>query len=93
MTRAVIPFPAAVADPVRRRGRPTLVDAQVAELRDELHAVRAELEADLAVLYPLARQWEFLSREFGPATHQCAMAMLARLGRMARRLVPTETVA
>lgn len=68
------------------RGRPDRDRAELRDLREELAALRAELEEDLAVLYPFARQFEFLSREFGPATNQCAMAMLARLARMERRL-------
>jgi len=68
------------------RGRPDRERAELRDLREELIALRAEAEEDLAILYPLARQFEFLSREFGPATNACAIAMLGRLARMERRL-------
>ncbi len=77
----------------RRRGRPPRETAELCELREEVHALHAEAWSDLAVLYPLARQFEFLAREYGPATLSCARAMVHQLDRMAARLERPEVAA
>lgn len=76
-----------------RRGRPTRETAELCDLREELHALQAEAWSDLATLYPLARQFEFLAREYGPATTSCARAMVHHLDRMAARLERPELAA
>lgn len=63
----------------------TIRRTQLADLQDELTAVRAEADALIEACLPLAHRLYFAAQVVGPEMSQTAVALIARLERHGRQ--------
>lgn len=63
----------------------TIRRTELADLQDELTAVRAEADALIVACLPLAHRLYFAAQVIGPEMSQTAIALIARLERHGRQ--------